>query len=83
MLAGFSFRAGVHTALEVRKIGGNTQNQTIVCKNVPDQVAKTCPTLFCHQVGQIWSYRAVIFFRVAKREIYNLSIVSGPFLLKI
>ena len=28
-------------------------------------------TLFCHQVGQIWSYRAVIlfFFRVANREI--------------
>ena len=26
-------------------------------------------TFFCHQVGQIWSYRAVIFFRVANREI--------------
>jgi len=32
MLAGFSFRAGVHTALEVRKIGRNTQNQTILLK---------------------------------------------------
>ena len=40
-------------------------------------------TLFCHQVGQIWSYRAVIFFRVANREIYNLSMVSGPALLQI
>ena len=23
-------------------------------------------TLFCHQVGQIWSYRAVIFFSCSK-----------------
>ena len=43
-LAGFSFRAGVHTALEVRKIGRNAQNQTIRIKNGSDQVAKTCPT---------------------------------------
>ena len=40
--------------------------------------------LFFHQVGQIWSYRAVFFvFRVANREFYNLSMVSGPVLLKI
>ena len=24
------------------------------------------PTFFCHQVGQIWSYRAVIFFPCSK-----------------
>ena len=41
-------------------------------------------TLFCHHVGQIRSYRAVIFFvRVANREIEVLSMVSGPVLLKI
>ena len=40
-------------------------------------------TLFFHQVGQIWSYSAVFFICVANREIYNLSMVSGPVLLKI
>ena len=43
-LVGFSFRAGGHTASKVRTIGRNTRNQTIRPKNVPDQIAKTCPT---------------------------------------
>ena len=35
-------------------------------------------TFFCHQVGQIRSYRAVIFSPNALSEIYNLGMVSGP-----
>ena len=35
-------------------------------------------TLFCHQVGQIWSYRALVFLAEPCREIYNLVMVSGP-----
>ena len=40
MLGGFSFRAGVHTALEVRKIGRNTQNLTIVLKTCSIRLQK-------------------------------------------
>ena len=39
-------------------------------------------TLFCHQVGQMWSHRVVFFWlRVANREIYNLGMVSVPVVL--
>ena len=62
MLGGFSFRAGVCTMPEVRKICRNTPNQTIRLKNVPDQVAKTCRGRFLTTVSHF-----CYFSRLQKR----------------
>ena len=71
-LAGFSFRAGVHTPLEVKKISRNVKNQAnvgkiLLGKNVPDQVAKTCPGRFSMTVSHFCN-----FFRLQKRARVDL-----------
>ena len=56
-----------------------------------DQVAKTCPIKLQKRARPCFVTKSVrfgrtellFFFRVANREIYNLSMVSGPVLLKI